>query len=175
MDEEPTRLRPELSNARVSTVAATIARRSESGGTYTDEIDEKPAMAISRLRSEIGATRDQLGTYISELDRRRHEALDLKHQLKKHRGLVIGAAVVTIGVVTGVVVMVSRARRHEALGRKVQRKLTWIASPPPTAPTASAWMLKLVLQAALPIGIAVAKRLLSRDTTRRPPAVGKAA
>jgi hypothetical protein len=48
---------------------------------------EVPGVEISQLRTEIDAARDQLGTYISELDRRRHEALDLKLQVKKHPGL----------------------------------------------------------------------------------------
>lgn len=168
MDEESTRLRPELQNARVSTDSGTVDRRSESGGKYGDEVKEQPAVEISRLRTEICATRDQLGTYIAELDRRRHEALDLKHQLKKHPGLVIGTAVAIIGAVAGAVVMVNRARRHGTLGRKVQRKLTGIATSPPTAPADPAWMLKLLLKAALPIGIVVATRLLSQGTTRRP-------
>ena len=170
MDEESTRLRPERPNARVSTASGTIDRRREAAGRDRDEDKEQPAEEISRLRTEIDTTRDQLGTYISELDRRRHEALDLKHQVKKHPGLVIGAGVAIIGAVAGAVVMVNHARRHETLGRKVQRKLTCIASPPPTAPADPAWMLKLFLKAALLIGIAAATRLLSQGTTRRPPA-----
>ena len=100
MDQEPIRVRPELTKTRV---------------------EEQPAVQISRLRTEIDATRDQLGAYISELDRRRHEALDLKLQAKKHPGLAIGAGVVIIGAVAGAVVMVIRARRPEALARKRQR------------------------------------------------------
>jgi hypothetical protein len=157
-------LKPELATAGVS---ATIDRSSDSGGRRRVVVDENPAMEISRLCTEIGATRDQLGTYISELDRRRHEALDLKHQLKKHPVLAIGAAVAVIGAVAGAVVMVNRARRHETLGRTGHRKLACFASSSASAPADPAWLLKLVLKAALPLGIAVAKRLLSRSSTRR--------
>jgi hypothetical protein len=143
MDAESNRLRPEVVNTRG---------------------EEQPAVEISRLRTEIDATRDELGTYISELDRRRHEALDLKHQVKKHPGLAIGAGVAIIGVVAGAVVMVIRARRPEARARRLQRKLKRNASLPPNPPTDPYWMLKLLLRAALPIGIAVAKRRLSQGT-----------
>jgi hypothetical protein len=170
MGEESTRLKSELPGMTVSTASGTMDGKSDSGGKDGAEGKEVPAVEISRLRTEIDATRDQLGTYISELDRRRHEALDLKHQVKKHPGLVIGAGVAIIGAVAGAVVMVNHARRHETLGQKVQRNLTCIASPPPTAPADPAWMLKLFLKAALLIGIAVATRLLSEGTTRRPPA-----
>jgi hypothetical protein len=170
MGEEPTRLRAELPTSRVSPAPGTIDRRSEFARKDRDEDEEQPAVEIGRLRTEIDATRDQLGTYLSELDRRRHEALDLKHQAKKHPGLVIGAGAAIVGAVAGAVVMVYRARTHERPGWKLQRKRTWIASPPPTAPADPAWMLKLFLKASLPIGIAVATRLMSQGTTRRPPA-----
>lgn len=149
MDEEPTGVRPERAIAQV---------------------DEKPAVQINRLRTEIDATRDQLGTYISELDRRRHEALDLKLQVKKHPGLAIGAGVALIGAMAGAVVMVIRARRPEARARKRQREVKRLASLPPNPPMDPYWMLKLLLRAALPIGIAVAKRRLSQGPTLQPPA-----
>jgi hypothetical protein len=152
MDEEPAGVRPERAITKV---------------------EEKPAVQISGLRTEIDATRDELGTYISELDRRRHEALDLKHQVKKHPGLAIGAGVAIIGALAGAVVMVIRARRPEALSRKLQRTVKRIASPPPNRPTDPYWVLKLFLKAALPIGIAVAKRRLSQGATRRPPAASE--
>lgn len=146
MDEEPNRMRPDLANTRV---------------------DEKPAVQISRLRTEIDATRDQLDIYISELDRRRHEALDLKRQVKKHPGLAIGAGVAIVGAVAGAVAMFLRARRPRALARKRQRKLERVAARPPTAHTDPDWMLELFLKAAMPIGVAVVTSLLSRGPSRR--------
>jgi hypothetical protein len=170
MDEESARLSADLPNSRGSVASGTIVRRRESAGGDRDEDKERPAVEISRLRTEIDAARDQLGTYISELDRRRHEALDLKHQAKKHPGLVIGAGVVIVAAVAGAVVMVNRARRHETIGRRMQRKLKGIASLPLTAPTDPDRMLKVFLKAALPIGMAVVTRLLSQGANRRPPA-----
>lgn len=152
MDEEPTGVRPERADTRV---------------------EERPAVQISRLRTEIDATRDQLGTYITELDRRRHEALDLKHQVKKHPALAIGAGVAIVGAVAGAVVMVIRARRPEARERKRQRKLKLMASLPPDPPRDPYWVLKLLLKAALPIGIAVVKKRLSQGATGRPPAASE--
>lgn len=153
MDEEPTGVRRERAIAKV---------------------EEKPAVKISRLRTEINAARDELGTYISELDRRRHEALDLKHQVMKHPGLAIGAGVAIIAAVAGTVVMVLRSRRPEALARKRRRKLHRTASPPPHPPRDPYWMLKLLLRATVPIGIAVVKKRLSQGAKPPPPAAGSA-
>ena len=170
MGEESTRLKSEFPGMTVSRASGTMDGKSDSGGKDGAEGKEVPAVEISRLRTEIDATRDQLGTYISELDRRRHEALDLKLQAKKHPGLVIGAAAAVVGVAALAAAMVIRPRRPDTLGRRVQRALAREASPPPTAPTDPDWMLKLFLKAALPIGIAVVTRLLSQGMNRRPPA-----
>lgn len=83
-----------------------------------------PSVEIDRLRREIDVTRDELGTYLSELDRRRHEVLDLKLQARKHPAVVIGVGVVVVAVVGGVVAMVVRARRPETAGRKLRRALS---------------------------------------------------
>ncbi|HKC25171.1 MAG TPA: hypothetical protein VKF32_10540 [Thermoanaerobaculia bacterium] len=50
-------------------------------------------MRVSAIRTEIEEIRDDLGTYISELDRRRHEALDFRLQLRRHRDLVLSVGV----------------------------------------------------------------------------------
>jgi len=138
MDEEPARLKPE------------------------------PAVEIGRLRGEIEATRDELGTYLSELDRRRHEVLDLKLQARKHPAVAIGIGVAVVAVVGGAVAMVVRARRPETPRRRFRRALSRIAPPP--RPAAQSRMLELFLKAAVPIGVAVVRGLLSQGTTRRPPA-----
>jgi hypothetical protein len=139
-----------------------------SGGKDGAKGKEAPAVEISRLRAEIDATRDQLGTYISELDRRRHEALDLKLQVKKHPGLAIGAAAAAVGVAALAAVMVIRARRPDTLGRRVRQTPARGAAPPPTVPADPDWMFKVLLKAALPVGAAVVTRLLSQRTIRRP-------
>jgi hypothetical protein len=80
-------------------------------GPKGSAVDEKPAAEVNRLRTEIEDARDGLGVYVSELDRRRHEALDLKLQLKRHPAVAIGVAVVTVAAVAGAVHMMVRSRR----------------------------------------------------------------
>ena len=153
MDEEPTGVGPERAAAKV---------------------EETPAVQVSRLRTEIDATRDELGTYISELDRRRHEALDLKLQAKRHPALALGAGVAILGAVAGGLAMAIRARRHEAAGRELRRKARRGASPAPAARADPGWMFRIFLKAAVPIGIAVVTRLLSHRRKPRRPAAGRA-
>ena len=136
MDEESTRLKPE---------------------------EPEPAVEVNRLRTEIAATRHELGTYISELDRRRHEALDLKLQFQKHPGVVIGAGVAMAAAVAGAIAMVVRARRQEI------QNVPWapwrIAGPPSLASTERSRMLKFLLRSAIPIGIGVARGVLGQKRT----------
>jgi hypothetical protein len=52
-----------------------------------------------RMEGQIRAIRDDLGSLVSELDRRRHEALDWRLQLRRHRRPVwITAGVVAVGL-----------------------------------------------------------------------------
>lgn len=79
-----------------------------------EAIEESPAVEVNRLRTEIDETRDELGVYVSELDRRRHEVMDLKLQVRKHPvvALVAVAAAVGIGLaLAGAVVALVRAAR----------------------------------------------------------------
>lgn len=163
MDEESTRLRPDLPSPRAPVAAGTIDRRRGLAGRERNEDEEEPSVELSRLRSEIDATRDQLGMYLSELDRRRHDALDLKQQMKKHPGLAVGAGVAIVGAVAGAVVMAIRARRRETVGRKVRGRRTGIANAPAPAPANPASRLGLLLKASLAIGVVVATRLLAGE------------
>jgi hypothetical protein len=77
-------------------------------------VEESPAMEVNRLRTEIDDTRDELGVFVSELDRRRHEVMDIKLQVRKHPvvALVAVAAAVGIGLaLAGAVVVLVRAAR----------------------------------------------------------------
>lgn len=77
-------------------------------------VEESPAMEVNRLRTEIDETRDELGVFVSELDRRRHEVMDIKLQVRKHpvAALVAVAAAVGIGLaLAGAVVVLVRAAK----------------------------------------------------------------
>jgi hypothetical protein len=163
MDEESTCLKHEISDTRVLMASETLEGSGDSEDEGKEKGEEAPAAQISRLRAEIGATRDELGSYLTELDRRRHEALDLRLQVRRHPGVLIAVGVAIAAVTAGVVVRVVRARRPETVERKVQQVPSRIAPPPPDP----WWVLKLLVHAALPIGVAVAKSYLTRRKSRQ--------
>lgn len=163
-------MRPGLPKSKVGADSGSLDRKRESAGRDREEDKEQPSLEISRLRTEIDATRDRLGTFISELDRRRHEALDLKLQARKHPVLAIGVGAAIAGAVAGAVVMAARARRRETVGRRPQPERKRTDGFRPAATTDPDGMLKLILKALLPIGIAVVTMRQSQGTSRRPPA-----
>jgi hypothetical protein len=79
---------------------------------------EQSRATAHRLESEIAALRETLAGLVSELDRRRHEALDLGLQLRRHRHALTLAGIALGSVVAGLVVW--RHRRREPIRRLQQ-------------------------------------------------------
>jgi len=124
------------------------------GDAYEDV--KSPGLAINRLRGEIDSTRHELQTYISELDRRRQEAFDLKLQIRKHPAVVIGVGVAIVATVAGAVALAARSRRR---GR---RGLSRLVSPTLPAPPSPNPLLKSLLKTALPLGVAMVRHFIGR-------------
>ena len=140
-------------------------QRSNRVGTTTKlravEPRENPDPEVTRLRSDIEDARDGLGVYVSELDRRRHEAFDLKLQLKKHKALAIGVGVASAAAAVAVVL---RSRRRNTL-----QHLPW--SPWRIAPSAgqkSRRVGKFLLATAVPIALKAARGVVERAARQRP-------
>ena len=122
---------------------------------------ENPAAEVTRLRTDIEDARDGLGVYVSELDRRRHDAFDLRLQLKKHKALAIGVGVAAAAVGVGVVF---RSRR-----RNTVQNLPW--SPWRVAPEVTnkaRGLGRLLLSTALPVALKAARGFAERAASRRP-------
>lgn len=124
--------------------------------------NDSPAEQVSRLRSEIDATRDELGNYITELDRRRHDALDVKVQLQRHKGIVIAVGVGLVAVTAGLVTLSLRSRRRQAsLGTRFHHALEHYV-PGVTAIKAPSVSLRgrfsrMMVRNAVPLGIGIAR------------------
>ena len=75
--------------------------------------------ATRQLEGDIAALREELGALVGELDRRRHELLDVKLQLKRHGGSAALFGVALVGTAAGFVWLgMWRARRnHQFLSR----------------------------------------------------------
>ncbi len=122
-----------------------------------------PAAEVNRLRTEIEDARDGLGFYVTELDRRRHEALDLKLQLGKHKALAIGVGVATVCAAAGAVAGVVRSRRKAA--RLLPAQLGRIA---PSVAQKSRRVGEFLLGAAVPVALKAARRIVERAASRSP-------
>lgn len=123
---------------------------------------EDSAPEVARLRTDIEDARDGLGVYVSELDRRRHDAFDLKLQLKKHKALAIGVGVASAAAAVAVVLR-SRQRSNTV------QHLPW--SPWRVAPLAgqkSRRVGKFLLATALPIALKAARGVVERAARQRP-------
>ena len=128
----------------------------------THEDLKGPAPTIPQLRGEIDSTRDELRTYISELDRRRQEAFDLKLHIRKHPAVVIGVGVAIVATVAGAVALAARPRRQKAIARRGQWGLSRLVSPTLPAPPSPNSLLKSLLKTALPLGVAMARPFIGR-------------
>ena len=64
------------------------------------------------LEQEIASLREELGDLVGELDRRRHEAFDLRLQVRRHATLLLVLGTVTVGLAVGGYVMLGYARRR---------------------------------------------------------------
>jgi len=66
------------------------------GGVSTDE-------AVRYLGVEIAELREELGGLVAELDRRRHELLDVRLQFRRHAVAATVTAITLFGAVAGLV------------------------------------------------------------------------
>jgi hypothetical protein len=125
---------------------------------------ESPAAEVTRLQSEIVDARDGLGVYLSELDRRRHEVLDMKLQLKKHRGVGIGVGVVAVAALAGVALAMTRSRRNAAqTGVWAPWRIT------PAEERRSSRLGKFLLGSVVPVALQAARVAVERGRMRRLP------
>jgi hypothetical protein len=84
--------------------------------------DERDGEDTERaLESDIVRLRTELDGMVSELDRRRHEALDVRLQLRRHAGLVATVGTVALVLaVAGIAAWTSSRRRQNRLLVRLQ-------------------------------------------------------
>jgi hypothetical protein len=80
------------------------------------------------LESDIERLRGELDAMVDELDRRRHEAFDVRLQLRRHRGLVVGVAAVAVLLTgAGLYAWAASRRRQDRLLVRMQHLARAIA------------------------------------------------
>lgn len=106
--------------AGVTGVSSEAAGRAESSRFGTDDGSIEPSVEVTLLRSEIDEIRSDLDIYVTELDRRRHEALDVGVQVRKHKGILIVVGAGLIALTAGIVMsrMKGRVKRPQVRLRK---------------------------------------------------------
>ncbi len=86
-----------------------------------------PREAVRQLAGEIATLREELAGLVAELDRRRHETLDVKLQVKRHGVEMALAAAALVAAAAGLVWLGAwRSRRREdLLSRGTKRPRAW--------------------------------------------------
>ena len=80
------------------------------------------AERADELVLEVEAIRGDLGDLVGELGRRRHDAFDVRRQLRRHPVFVVSVAVACLGLVgAGVAFGLGRRRRRRSLVGRVVR------------------------------------------------------
>ena len=83
---------------------------------------DTPRGAVRLLEGQITGLRDELGELVAELDRRRHEALDVKLQVRRHKREIALTGALLAGMAVGFLwVSVRQKRRRRRFGAQVGR------------------------------------------------------
>ena len=90
--------------------------------SYDDHRSEASPETVRELGASIDALRDDLGGLVAELDRRRHELLDVKLQARRHAVGIAAGSVSLAGAATAMVWLAMwRARKRRTLGARANR------------------------------------------------------
>jgi hypothetical protein len=145
-------------------------------GQGTDRVKNgSPGAAdVGRVAGEIEVLRHELGGLVSELDRRRQEALDLRLQLRRHPVLVatvVTVAALLVGGALALVVREGRERRKPTRrAREVKDAFSRLLEHPREVASQPSIGNKIATAVGVAVATALAKRLLDRSVPARPSA-----
>jgi hypothetical protein len=134
-----------------------------------------PRGDVGRVSGEIDTLRNELGGLVAELDRRRHEALDLGLQVRRHPVVVAAVATALALILGGSVALIVHTRREHrrptVRARETRRALARLFDHPDRVAAEPSVANKVATAVAVAVATALVKRLLDR---KRPPAERKA-
>jgi hypothetical protein len=129
-----------------------------------------PRAAVEELGGEVAGVREELDTLLSELDRRRHEALDVPLQLRRHAfGAGLTAMALVAAAAGSVWLAVWRRRRRARLSAKAGRfyhALSRMTEHPERVATEPSIPKKIATAAANVAVAALVKKVLERTAVR---------
>ncbi len=128
---------------------------------------------VQRVSGEIETLRHELGNLVSELDRRRHEFLDVRAQVRRHPAVVIaaaGGAALLLGGVLAVAVRNQRRRsRPTVRAQEARRALARLLDHPHRVAAEPSIGVKIATAAGVAAGSVVARRVAERMMARAIP------
>lgn len=126
--------------------------------------------AVGRLGADIAALREDLGGLVAELDRRRHELLDVRLQASRHAGAAAVTTVSLIGAASGVVwLSIWRARRRQtpaARATRLEEAVERMIDQPERVATEQPILEKIVTAAATAGAATIMNRILGTAMER---------
>jgi hypothetical protein len=118
------------------------------------------------VSGEIDTLRGELGNLVAELDRRRHEALDIGLQLRRHPVAVAVVATSAALLVGGAIALIVRTRherrRPTARVREARRALGRLLEDPYHVAREPSMGTRILGAAATAAGAALARRVVNR-------------
>ena len=128
--------------------------------------------SVGKVSGEIVTLRGELGALVAELDRRRHEALDLGLQVRKHPVAVAVAAATLALAVGGLIALVVASRRHRrrpaVRARETRRALARILEKPHRVAAEPSMTRKIAAAAATAAAATLARRAVQRKVAPAP-------
>lgn len=122
---------------------------------------------VHRVAGEIDVLRHELGGLVMELDRRRHEALDLRLQVRRHPVLVATVATVAALLVGGAVALIVREarerRKPSRRAREIRDAFGRILDHPRQIASQPSIGNKIATAVGVAVATALAKRMLDRS------------
>jgi hypothetical protein len=120
--------------------------------------------AVDRVEGEIDSLRGELGGLVAELDRRRHEAFDVRLQLQRHpvaAAIAAAAAALVVGGALAVAVRARRERRRPSVrAREARRALTRLLDHPGRVASEPSVGNRVATAVLTVVATALAKRLI---------------
>ncbi|HET6439769.1 MAG TPA: hypothetical protein VFG59_17010 [Anaeromyxobacter sp.] len=128
---------------------------------------------VGRVSGEIDLLRREVGSLVTELDRRRHEMLDLRLQARRHPLVVLfagtAAALVLAGLLSSTLRGRSRRKRPGARARETRRALGRLLEHPQRVAEEPRVATRIATAAGVAAGSAVARHLARRVMARMAP------
>ena len=129
-----------------------------------------PREAVEELGGEIAVVRDELDTLLGELDRRRHDALDVPLQLRRHAAGASLTALALVATAAGSVwLTIWRRRRRDRLGAqagRLQKAISRMTEHPERVATEQTMVGKIATAAANAAVAVLIKKVLERGVER---------